>query len=30
MRIIAEAPDKATAEQRIARVRDVVDRSLSR
>jgi phosphomannomutase len=28
MRIIAEAPDKATAEQRISRVRDVVDRAL--
>jgi len=30
MRIIAEAPDKATAEQRISRVRDVVDRALGR
>jgi len=29
MRIIAEAPDKATAEQRISRVREVVDRALS-
>jgi phosphomannomutase len=28
MRIIAEAPDKATAEQRISRVREVVDRAL--
>jgi phosphomannomutase len=30
MRIIAEAPDKATAEQRISKVRDVVDRALGR
>ena len=28
MRIIAEAPDRATAEQRIAAVRGVVDRAL--
>jgi phosphomannomutase len=29
MRIIVEAPDKATAEQRVAQVREVVDRALS-
>ena len=29
MRIIAEAPDRASAEQRITRVREVVDRALA-